>query len=56
MTYATWQNSTARIGRDGKDTYRAFTYDVRCFGGIFELPTLIRYFNTKAYLVKSDSA
>ena len=22
----------------------AFTYDVRCFGGIFDLPTLIRYF------------
>ena len=24
----------------------AFTYDVRCFGGIFDLPTLIRYFTT----------
>ena len=22
----------------------AFTYDVRCFGGIFDLPTLIGYF------------
>ena len=22
----------------------AFTYDVRCFGGTFDLPTLIRYF------------
>ena len=31
----------------------AFTYDVRCFGGIFDLPTLIRYFAT---LVKSDDA
>ena len=24
----------------------AFTYDVRCFWGIFDLPTLIRYFTT----------
>ena len=34
----------------------AFTYDVRCFGGIFDLPTLIRCFTTYAYLVKSDAA
>ena len=27
-------------------TKGAFTYDVRCFGGIFDLPTLIRYFTT----------
>ena len=36
----------------------AFTYDVRCFGGIFDLPTLI-YITTyyiKAYVVKSDAA
>ena len=25
-------------------TKGAFTYDVRCFGGIFDLPILIRYF------------
>ena len=24
----------------------AFTYNVRCFAGIFDLPTLIRYFTT----------
>ena len=33
---------------------RAFTYDVRCFGGIFDLPTLIRYYTTYIYEVKSD--
>ena len=37
-------------------TKRAFKYDVRCFGGIFDLPTLIRYFTTLTYLVKSDAA
>ena len=35
----------------------AFTYDVRCFGGICDLPTstLIRYFTTFSLLVKSDA-
>jgi hypothetical protein len=33
----------------------AFTYDIGWFWGIFDLPTLIRYFTTKAYLVKSDA-
>ena len=32
-----------------------FTYEVRCFGGILYLPTLIRYFTT-IYLVKSGTA
>ena len=33
----------------------AFTNDVTWFLSIFDLPTLIRYFTTKAYLVKSDA-
>ena len=33
----------------------AFTYDVRCFFCIFDLPTIIKYFTT-SYVVKSDAA
>ena len=33
-----------------------FTYDVRCFWGIFDLPDYPSQFTTQAYLVKSDSA
>ena len=34
----------------------AFTYNVRCFWGIYDLPTVVRYFTTLAYLVKSHLA
>ena len=42
----TWTLQMGFPGMCLKIDLGAFTYDVRCFGGIFDLPTLIRYFTT----------